>query len=51
MDKTTYLSSEVLKDGGEVDRGAAADSLSVAAGLQEPGDSADWELEAGLLGS
>jgi len=43
-----YLSGEVLEDGGEVDGGAGADALGVLAGLEEPGDPADGELEPGL---
>lgn len=45
-----YLSGEIFEDGGEVDRSAGAGSLGVAALLQEPGDTADGELEAGLDG-
>jgi len=43
-----YLSGEVLEDGGEVDGGAGADALGVLAGLEEPGDSTDGELEPSL---
>ena len=39
------LSGEVLKDGGEVDWGAGADSSSRSVLLEESGDSTDWELE------
>lgn len=45
----TNLGGEVFEDGGEVDRRSGADALGVAAFLEEPGDSADGELEAGLL--
>ena len=45
-----YLGGEVLEHGGEIDRSAGADSLGVTAFLQEPGDTADGELEAGLDG-
>jgi hypothetical protein len=43
-----YLSGEVLEDGGEVDGCAGADTLSVLAGLEEPGDPADGKLQPGL---
>ena len=39
------LGGEVLKDGGEVDWGAGADSSSGSVLLEESGDSTDWELE------
>ena len=45
------LSGEVLKDGGEVDRGTGSDSGGVLAGLQIPPDSSDWELKASLGGA
>merc|ERR1719473_1055166 len=45
------LSSEVLKDGGEVHGGTSTDALSEAASLEEAGDSADGELETSLAGS
>ena len=40
------LSSEVLKDGSEVDGGTGTDSLGVAALLEESGDSSNRELES-----
>jgi hypothetical protein len=46
--RVTNLSGKVLEDGGEVDGGAGADALGVLAGLEEPGDPADGELEPGL---
>lgn len=50
MNRTfTNLGGEVFKDGGEVDRGAGADALSITALLEVPGDPADGELEAGLV--
>ena len=42
------LSCEVFEDGGEVHGGTSTDALSVAASLQEAGNSADWELESSL---
>ena len=45
------LSSEVLKDGSEVHGGTCTNALSIAAVLEETGDSADWELETSLAGS
>ena len=45
-----HLGGEVLEDGGEVDRGAGADALGVAALLEEAPDAAHRELEAGLDG-
>jgi hypothetical protein len=46
-----YLGGEVLEDGGEVDGGAGADALGVAALLEEAADAADGELEPGLDGA
>jgi hypothetical protein len=46
-----YLCCEVLEDGGEVDGGAGADALGVAALLEEAADAADGELEPGLDGA
>jgi hypothetical protein len=45
-----HLGGEVLEDGGEVDGGAAADALRVAALLEVAPDTADGELEPGLHG-
>ncbi len=45
------LSSEVLKDGCEVDGSTGTDTLSVVAFSQETMDTADWECEACLGGS
>uniref|UniRef100_A0A8R7UQB3 Uncharacterized protein n=2 Tax=Triticum urartu TaxID=4572 RepID=A0A8R7UQB3_TRIUA len=45
-----YLCGEVLEDGGEVDGGAGADALGVAALLEVAPDAADGELEPGLHG-
>ena len=42
------LSSEVLKDGSEVDWGTSTNSLGVSALLEESGDSANGELETSL---
>ena len=42
------LSSEILKDGSEVDRSTSTDTLSVVALLQETVDTTDWELETSL---
>ncbi|XBH85711.1 hypothetical protein VPH35_073561 [Triticum aestivum] len=44
------LSGEVLEDGGEVDGGAGADALGVAALLEVAPDAADGELQPGLDG-
>ena len=44
--KLEDLSSEVLKDGGEVDGGSSSDSFSVVGMSEESSDSADGELEA-----
>jgi hypothetical protein len=45
------LCGEVLEDGGEVDGGAGADALGVAALLEVAADAADGELEPGLDGA
>uniref|UniRef100_A0A453GU44 Uncharacterized protein n=1 Tax=Aegilops tauschii subsp. strangulata TaxID=200361 RepID=A0A453GU44_AEGTS len=45
------LGGEVLEDGGEVDRGAGADALRVAALLEVAPDAADGELEPGPDGA
>jgi hypothetical protein len=45
------LGGEVLEDSGEVDGGAGADALGVAALLEVATDTADGELEAGLHGA
>uniref|UniRef100_A0A453MZF9 Uncharacterized protein n=1 Tax=Aegilops tauschii subsp. strangulata TaxID=200361 RepID=A0A453MZF9_AEGTS len=45
------LGGEVLEDGGEVDGGAGADALRVAALLEVAPDAADGELEPGLHGA
>ena len=42
------LSGEVLKDSSEIDGGTGANSLGVAALLEESGDSANGELETSL---
>uniref|UniRef100_A0A453Q4N0 Uncharacterized protein n=1 Tax=Aegilops tauschii subsp. strangulata TaxID=200361 RepID=A0A453Q4N0_AEGTS len=42
------LGGEVLEDGAEVDGGARAHALRVAADLEVPGDAADGELQARL---
>ena len=42
------LSSEVLKNGGEVHWGTGTNALGVATSLQEAGDTADWELKTSL---
>ena len=42
------LGSEVLKDGSEVHGGTSANSLGVAALLEEPGDSSNGELKSSL---
>ena len=47
----TYLGGEVLEDGGEVDGGAGADALGVAALLEVAPDAADGKLEPGLHGA
>uniref|UniRef100_A0A453SSP6 Uncharacterized protein n=1 Tax=Aegilops tauschii subsp. strangulata TaxID=200361 RepID=A0A453SSP6_AEGTS len=44
------LRGQVLEDGREVDGGARADALRVAAILEVPPDAADGELEPGLDG-
>ncbi|XBI40541.1 hypothetical protein VPH35_125126 [Triticum aestivum] len=44
------LRGQVLEDGGQVDGGARADALRVAAVLEVPADAADGELEPGLDG-
>ena len=41
------LGGEVLKDGSEVDWGTSTNSVGVLSGLEESGDSSDWELKAG----
>ena len=45
------LGSEVLKDGSEVHGSTSANSLGVAALLEEPGDSSNGELKSSLGGS
>lgn len=47
----TNLSSKVFKDGGEIDGRAGSDALGVSAFLEEASDTANWELETGLVGS
>ena len=42
------LSSEVLKDGSEVDGGTSTDTLGVVALAEETVDTTDWESETGL---
>jgi len=42
------LSSEVLKDGSEVDRGTGTDTLSVVALAEKTVDTTDGESETGL---
>ena len=42
------LSGEVLKNGSEVHWGTSANSFSVAASLQEAGNTTNWELETSL---
>jgi len=44
------LSSQVLENGGQVDGRAGSHASGVLASLQEPGDTADRELEPGLGG-
>uniref|UniRef100_A0A453MUN1 Uncharacterized protein n=1 Tax=Aegilops tauschii subsp. strangulata TaxID=200361 RepID=A0A453MUN1_AEGTS len=46
-----YLRGEVLEDCGEVNGGAGADALGVAALLEVTPDAADGELEPGLDGA
>lgn len=46
-----YLGSEILQDGGQIDGSSGADTLGVLSGLEEPGDPADGELEAGFVRS
>lgn len=48
--KLEHLSGEILKDGGEVNRGACTNSLRVFSALQETSDTADRKLQAGLGG-
>uniref|UniRef100_A0A453MUE8 Uncharacterized protein n=1 Tax=Aegilops tauschii subsp. strangulata TaxID=200361 RepID=A0A453MUE8_AEGTS len=48
--KLQDLGGEVLEDGGEVDGGAGADPLGVAALLEVAPDAADGELEPSLDG-
>ena len=45
------LSSEVLEDGSQVDRGTSTHSLGVVAFAEESVDSADWELKPSAAGS
>jgi len=45
------LSSEVLHDGSQVDRGSSPDPLSVVAFSQEPMDTSDGELKSSPAGS
>lgn len=45
------LSSEVLKDGSEVDWGTSTDTLSIVALAEETVDTTDWESETSLGGS
>ena len=40
------LSSEVLHDGSQVNRGASTDTLGVVAGLEQTVNTTDWELES-----
>ena len=42
------LSGEVLKNGSEVHWGTSANSLGVAASLQEAGNTTNWELKTSL---
>ena len=42
------LSSEVLKNGGEVHGGTGTDALGVTTSLQETGDTSNWELKTSL---
>ena len=44
----TDLGGEIFEDGGEVDRGTSTDSLGVLACFEEPGDTANGELETGF---
>ena len=46
-----HLGSEVLEDGGQVDRGAGADALGILSLLEVAGDAAHGELQAGLGGA
>nr|GMD56175.1 formin-like protein 5 [Ipomoea batatas] len=39
---------DVFKHGGEIDRSSGTNTLGVFSGLEEPSDTADGELEAGL---
>jgi hypothetical protein len=45
------LSSEVLKDGGEVDGSTGTDTLSIVPLAEETVDTTDWEGETSLGGS
>ena len=42
------LSSEVLKDGGQVDWSTSTDTLSIVALAEETVDTTDWECETSL---
>ena len=46
--KPNYLGGEVLEDGGEIDRGACSNALSVFTGLKKTSNSADGKLETSL---
>ena len=48
--KLQHLGCQVLKHGSQVDWGTGANALGVAALLQVAGDTAHWELQAGLGG-
>ena len=43
-----YLGCEIFEDSGEVNGSTGADALGVFSGLEETGDTADGELEAGF---
>lgn len=43
-----YLSGEIFKDGGEIDRSTGTDTLGVLAGLEETSDTTDGKLQAGF---
>lgn len=49
--KPNYLSSEVLEDGGEIDRSAGADTLGVFTSFEKTRDSADGKLETSFRGA
>lgn len=46
--KRKYLSCEIFKDGGEVDRSTSTNTLGVLTGLEKTSDSSDGKLEASL---